>query len=471
VVAAFTHTATATVNFLPAPGFTMTKTAKPTTYTNVGDQITYDLTMTNTGNTDLTNAVISDPLINPTAPNHVTSNCTVNGTAILPANLPTTLHPGDVLECKPVYSITAANIAAGSVTNVATGSGTTPAGAPITHTATATVNFVAPPPPPPPPGSPNLTLAKSSVPAAGSTVHPGDTITYTLSYANTGSAVANTVVSSDPLPAGVTFTSAANGGTYDAVSNTVSWPLNNVAAGANGTLSFVVTVASNVTQGQAITNVGTIAGVGLAPVSSNPDTVTVDIPVTPPTPTLTVVKQVDSTVAEYGDTLTYTLAVTAGGADQTGVIATDKVPDGTAYVAGSATCSTGCTGSEAAGVVTWSIGNMAAGDTTTVTFKATISSPAPAANGGIPPETVTNVGTAKSDTVDPADSNQVKTQVVAVLGISKKPPATKPTPKPEPSPLPFTGLPFPLLQTLVLSTVMIVAGLWLTRPRRRRPLA
>jgi uncharacterized repeat protein (TIGR01451 family) len=327
------------------------------------------------------------------------------------------------------------------------------------------------PPPPPPVLTPNLTLAKSSVPAAGGTVKPGDTVTYTLSYANTGTGVANTVVTSDPLPAGLTFTSAANGGTYDAATNTVSWPLNNVAAGANGTLSFVATVASTVTQGQSITNVGSIAAAGVNPVQSNPDTVTVDIPVTPPTPTLTVVKQVDSTVAEYGDTLTYTLAVTAGGADQTGVIATDKVPDGTAYVAGSATCSTGCTGSEAAGVVTWSIGNMAAGDTTTVTFKATISSPAPAANGGIPPETVTNVGTAKSDTVDPADSNQVKTQVVAVLGISKKPPATKPTPKPEPSPLPFTGLPFPLLQTLVLSALMIVAGLWLTRPRRRRPLA
>jgi uncharacterized repeat protein (TIGR01451 family) len=278
-------------------------------------------------------------------------------------------------------------------------------------------------------------------------------------------------VSSDVLPAGVTFTSAANGGTYDPATNTVTWALNNVAAGANGSVSFVVTVASTVTQGQTITNVGSIAAAGVSPVQSNPDTVTVDIPVTPPSPTLAVVKQVDKTVAEYGDTLTYTLAVTAGGADQTGVVATDKLPDGTAYVAGSATCSTGCTGSEAAGVVTWSIGDMAVGDTVTVTFKATITSPAPAANGGIPPETVTNVGTVSSATVDPAESNQVQTQVVAVLGISKKPPVKKPTPKPEPSPLPFTGLPFPLLQTLVLSALMIVAGLWFTRPRRRRPQA
>jgi uncharacterized repeat protein (TIGR01451 family) len=192
----------------------------------------------------------------------------------------------------------------------------------------------------------------------------------------------------------------------------------------------------------------------------------------PPVPTLAIVKQVDKATAEYGDTLTYTFTVTAGGADQTGVVTTDQVPDGTDYVPASATCSTGCNGTEVSGVVTWDIGDMAAGDTVTLTFQVTVNRPTPDANGGIPPETVTNTGTVGSGQVDPADSNTVKTQIVAVLGITKdKPPVKTPTPKPEPAPLPFTGLPFPLLQTVILSALMIVVGLWLTRPRRRRPLA
>jgi len=322
---------------------------------------------------------------------------------------------------------------------------------------------------PPPPGAPNLTLAKSSVPAAGSTVQRGDSITYTLTYANTGNAPASTVVTSDPLPADVNFTSASAGGTYDANTRTVSWAIGNLGAGTGGSVSFVVTVAQTATDGEQLTNVATIGGAGLGPVQSNPDTVTVSVPATP-TPTLAVVKSVDKKTAEYDDNLTYTLVVTTGGTDQTGVIVTDKLPDGTDYVPASATCSTGCSAAEAAGVVTWNVGDMAQGDTVTLTFTVLIVSPTPAADGGIPPETVTNFGVVGSDQVDPIDSNTVKTDIVAVLGISnQKPPTKKPTT--EPTPLPFTGLPFPLLQTVVLSSVMILVGMYLTRPRRRRPTA
>ena len=330
------------------------------------------------------------------------------------------------------------------------------------HTVAVTNDYVAAPLPPV--LTPNLTLTKSSVPTAGGTVQPGDSVTYTLAYANTGTGPAIGTLASDTLPADTTFVSASAGGSYNAATNTVSWAVGTVSAGASGTVSFVVKVANSATDGEVITNVGNVSAAGVAPIVSNPVTLTVAVPATP-TPTLDLVKEVNKAAAEFGDTLTYTFTVLAGGVDQTGVEARDRIPDGTTYVPSSATCSTGCSASLSGGLLTWSIGNLAQGDSVELTYKVTIDTPDADADGGIPAVTIVNVGSIHSiELVDPVDSNAVKTDITAVLGLHNvRPPKVKPVHHDR---LPFTG--FEAIQMLVLATIALAVGSGLTVAARRR---
>lgn len=67
-------------------------------------------------------------------------------------------------------------------------------------------------------------------------------LVYTISYWNAGPTAALNVVLTDPLPAGASFVSATNGGTFSG--GTVTWKLGNVNAGEGGTLDVTVTLAA-----------------------------------------------------------------------------------------------------------------------------------------------------------------------------------------------------------------------------------
>lgn len=115
-----------------------------------------------------------------------------------------------------------------------------------------------------PPGlAPGLTVSKSAPATTGS----GANLTYTINYANTGSVAATNVIIKDPIPAGTTFVSATDGGTVNAGS--VVWNIGTVAAGANGSVSFTVTV--NVASGGTVNNTGyTIEADSVAPIPGPP---------------------------------------------------------------------------------------------------------------------------------------------------------------------------------------------------------
>jgi len=101
---------------------TLTKTANPTTYSEVGDVISYTYELVNTGGEQLANIAITDDRV-------PVVSC--------PA---TSFFPGESITCTGEYTITAGDISAGSVTNTATAFGE-PDGAPVLRTAQATVTF------------------------------------------------------------------------------------------------------------------------------------------------------------------------------------------------------------------------------------------------------------------------------------------------------------------------------------------
>jgi len=131
-------------------------------------------------------------------------------------------------------------------------------------------------------GQPAVTLTKS----APATLD-GNSLTFTLDYANTGTSPAYLAVLTDVLPAGVTFVSASGGGTYAAATRTVTWNLGTLAIGATGTVTITVDVDASATLANSATlafragtsprtvtsnTTSTVANV--APVA-NPDTFTV----------------------------------------------------------------------------------------------------------------------------------------------------------------------------------------------------
>jgi uncharacterized repeat protein (TIGR01451 family) len=187
-------------------------------------------------------------------------------------------------------------------------------------------------------------------------------------------------------------------------------------------------------------------------------------------------------LVEFGDTLTYSLAVTAtGNLPQTNVVVTDPIPAGTTYTAGSAACDTSgpCNPSVANGVVTWSLGSMAAGSTRTVSFQVTVDTPAEDEDGAVPAVTVVNAGAAASTEVPTTPSNEVQTPVTAVEPVKTgpnqpgggAPEEEVPAAPTETGVLPQTGSGIPAAWLAGMAGLLVLMGLALVsvaRPAARR---
>ncbi|MEO8349609.1 MAG: choice-of-anchor L domain-containing protein [Acidobacteriota bacterium] len=118
-------------------------------------------------------------------------------------------------------------------------------------------------------GQPTLTISKS----APASVSPGSTLTYTITYGNTGTQNAENVVIRDPIPAGTTFVSATNGGVVSE-GGVVTWNVGTVNSGVTGqTVSFTVQV--NATSGSITNSNYTIEATGISPITGAPVTTTV----------------------------------------------------------------------------------------------------------------------------------------------------------------------------------------------------
>ena len=85
------NSAAVVVPAMPVSSLSLTKSTSATGFSRVGDQITYTITATNTGNITLVNVAISDP------------------NAVLGVCVPINLEPGQSLTCTAVHTVTAAD--------------------------------------------------------------------------------------------------------------------------------------------------------------------------------------------------------------------------------------------------------------------------------------------------------------------------------------------------------------------------
>ncbi len=167
-----------TVDATQTPELTMVKSAIETSYTAVGDILNYEYSVENTGNVAISDIAVTDDRID-------TVSCLVTGVGNGDANL----DPGETVVCTANYTVTQADLDAGSVTNNASVTGTPTGGSLTDATAQETVNADQ---------QPALTMAKASLETSYAAV--GDVLNYEYTVENTGNVyVSNISVTDDKI--------------------------------------------------------------------------------------------------------------------------------------------------------------------------------------------------------------------------------------------------------------------------------
>ena len=204
----------------------------------------------------------------------------------------------------------------------------------------------------------DLAVAKS---VDDPTPNVGQTVTYTVTLSNHGPDTATAVTLADRLPAGLQLVSATpSQGTYDPTSG--AWAVGTVANSATGRL----VIAARVVASEPETNTATLTHADQFDPdgTNNQSTVTV----TPQIADLSLTKSVNNPSPNVGDTVTYTIRLTNAGPDAaTGVAVRDSLPVGLTFV--SATPSEGSY-DRVAGI--WTVGTVANGDSRTLILLARV---------------------------------------------------------------------------------------------------
>ncbi|UCD91746.1 MAG: DUF11 domain-containing protein, partial [Methanobacteriota archaeon] len=199
--------------------------------------------------------------------------------------------------------------------------------------------------------APVMTIKKE---ADVTTANPGDEITYTITYSNTGTGNATNVVVKDTIPAEVDYVSSSPA--YSSVSGlTYTWNIGNVAAGHSDTITLVVKVKAGTTDKKILTNLVTLY---YEDVNGNPyptEGDSVDVTVT--APVMTVSKTANVTTADPGDLINYTLTYENTG---TGVASNVKIID-TLPTDVDFVISYPMYDSVSGNVYTWNVGNVSGG--------------------------------------------------------------------------------------------------------------
>jgi uncharacterized repeat protein (TIGR01451 family) len=271
---------------------------------SVGDKVTYDYTVKNTGNVTLTAVTLIDD--NGT-PGITTDDVTV-------PLLKDKLAPGETTTGKYVGTLTQAALTSGVLTNIATVTGKPPTGPNVSDFDTQTVK---------PAGTPAITLVKTAgaiLDSNGDKIQSvGDTVVYTYTATNTGNVPLFNVSLKDdngtatlgsddfvvPLTVGLTDLDA-------------DLALDDLVIGGVAVGTYTKTLTAADLALTAFTNLGTVTGVdrtGTIVKATDPETITF-LPPAPPHVSLKKSAHVDlgaDDCLNEGDIITYTFTVTNTG--------------------------------------------------------------------------------------------------------------------------------------------------------------
>ncbi|MBX3421086.1 MAG: DUF11 domain-containing protein [Pirellulaceae bacterium] len=363
---------TANINVIRQAVLEITKTDTPDPNV-VGQTLNYQIVVTNNGPSTATNLEIRDTL--PAGLTFVSVNSTV-GTpthvaGLISLDLPT-LAVGASVTINVVTTIQS-SFSGSTISNSATADADE--AELVTGDSSTTVN-----------PSVDLVITKSD---SADPISRGSQLTYTLNVSNDGPGGATNVEVVDTLPVGVTYVSASSsivGAVITpptAPSRDVSIALGNMAAGATGTITIIVTVDQDA--GNSLSNTAIIRSTeSLAGFDSNAANNTdTETTATGTTIDLEVTKVDSATVGNPirpGGTITYTLTARNNGpSDATGVRVVDNIPDGiqvTSATIGATPITIPASASDTTAAnpddLTFNIGALASGASATLTVIANV---------------------------------------------------------------------------------------------------
>lgn len=176
----------------------------------------------------------------------------------------------------------------------------------------------------------DLSVTKTAIPDP---VAPSQPVTYSITVANSGPAVATSVLVSDTLPPGSTFMGASGTGWTCGVSPGIATC--NRATLAVGTAPLITLVLGAPATPGPITNTVTVSATSTDPSpKDNTASVTTQVSSTPGLADLSITKSDGGLPGRYGYPLTYTITVANGGpASVGGATVTDNFPAGLSDVA------------------------------------------------------------------------------------------------------------------------------------------
>ncbi len=281
---------------------------------NVGDIVTYTISVTNAGSIKVTNFVLKDFL--PVGLTHVSGNTSV-GTWSNPNWSVTEIAPG-VTEVLTLQARVEPRTEGQALTNTVSHQQDQLDLNLLADDMDETVNVTL---------SDLITVKTVDSPLTAE----GDTIVYTITVTNNGNSDATNVSLVDNLPSGVTYVSDDSGGLYNNGSGI--WSIGGIASGSVAVLNITATVNAG-TSGTKITNTTSAAKGDQSDPGSVGDILSADVFVSNGTD-IVLSKRVNNNTPNEGDTILYEISVTNNGAiTVTNLVITDILDPGLVPIGG-----------------------------------------------------------------------------------------------------------------------------------------
>lgn len=336
------NTAQATTAINPAD-LAVSKTAAPGTV-YVGNPLTYTLVVTNHGPANATGVIVTDTLPTPVTFGSASAGCVLSSRRVICSI--GALSSGSSRTI--TITVTPGVAAVGIITNTAVVAGAQPDSDPADNVANAATT-VQP--------KADLVIDKTDGPDP---LTMGDSLIYVLTVVNNGPSTATNVVVTDTLPAGSTVNSTSPGCTQ--AGGVVTCPAGTLPTGA--ILSILIETTPSPAAAGLITNTASVTASEYDPSTAN-NTASASTTVIP-VANLAVSKTATPNPGQSGSPLIYRVVVTnTGPSHAPGVVLTDTLPAGVTFNS----ASPGCT--QAGGVVTCALGQLATGVNRTIAITVT----------------------------------------------------------------------------------------------------